>query len=171
MIQFKAIIQQFGKQGEKTGWTHLLITPAIAQRLFPGNKKVFRVKGTIDEYAISAIALMPVGDGSFVMPLNAAIRKGIKKRKGAMVIASLQVDDQKIKLSPEFLECLEDEPKALAFFNQLSVSHQNYFGNWIRQAKTDTTKAKRIAHSVNALAKGWHYGIMIKFMKENKNDL
>lgn len=171
MVQFKATIQQFEEKGEKTGWTHLLIPSNIVQKIFPGNKKIFRVKGKIDDYTIAAIALLPMGNGSFVMPLNATIRKGIKKRKGVTVIVSLQVDDQKIKPSAELIECLSDEPKALEFFNQLSLSHQNYFSNWIKQAKTDTTKAKRIAHAVNALSRGWHFGIMMKTVKENKTIL
>jgi hypothetical protein len=170
MVQFKTVIQKFEKQGEKTGWTHIIIPPDIAQQIFPNNKKTFRVKGKLDDYAVKAVALMPMGDGSFVMPFNASIRKEIHKKNGATVMVALELDDQKIPPPEELIECLQDEPKAWEFYNQLSKSHQNYYCNYIRQAKTDATKSKRIAQSVNALSKGWHYGIMIRELKENRTD-
>jgi hypothetical protein len=36
MIQFNAIIEKFGKLGENTGWTYILIPEALAQELNPG---------------------------------------------------------------------------------------------------------------------------------------
>ncbi|HSZ87631.1 MAG TPA: DUF1905 domain-containing protein, partial [Puia sp.] len=85
MIQFTTALKKFGEQGEKTGWTYIEVKETFAQKIKPGNKKPFRVKGKLDNYFIKGIALMPMGDGSFIMPLNAAIRKGIGKRKGAML--------------------------------------------------------------------------------------
>jgi hypothetical protein len=168
MVQFITTILKFGEQGEKTGWTYIEVKEAIAQKIKPGNKKSFRVKGKLDNYSIKAIALMPMGDGSFIMPLNAAIRKGIGKRKGAMLKVAIEADVEEIKPPSELIECLQDEPKALDFFNQLTKGHQNYFGNWIRSAKTEQTKAKRIAQAINALSKGWHFGIMMQ-KKERQN--
>jgi hypothetical protein len=33
MIQFNCLIEKFGEQGEKTGWTYIVIPAAIAQQL------------------------------------------------------------------------------------------------------------------------------------------
>src|SRR5204863_3567195 len=110
MIQFTTVIRKFDEQGEKTGWTHIIIPSDIAQQLMPGNKKSFRVKGKLDDLSISGIALMPMGGGEFVMPLNASIRKGIHKKEGAMLTAKLEVDKKEIKPPAEFVECLKDEP-------------------------------------------------------------
>jgi hypothetical protein len=41
MVQFTTTIKQFGKQGEKTGWTYIEIPADIAEKLIPGNKKGF----------------------------------------------------------------------------------------------------------------------------------
>lgn len=168
MVQFTATIKKFGSQGEKTGWTYIEIPAAVAEKLQPGSKKGFRVKGKLDNYNFSMIALLPMGGGDFIMTLNAAIRKGIKKQKGATVQVKMEVDTNEIKPPEELMECLQDEPEALAYFNSLKKGHQNYFTNWINSAKTDPTKAKRIAAAINALNKNWDFGQMLRAMKTSK---
>src|SRR5215212_4873624 len=130
MIQFTTTIQQFGRQGEKTGWTYIRIAADLAQKLKPGNKKSFRVKGKLDKYAIEKIALLPMGDGDFIMALNGTIRKGVRKSKGAMINVRLEVDDSKISINAELLDCLHDEPGALERFNKMPTSHQHYYSRW-----------------------------------------
>jgi len=61
--------------------------------------------------------------------------------------------------------CLNDEPKALAYFNTLPKGHQNYFSKWIEAAKTIETKTKRITMAVIALAKQMGYPEMIRANK------
>ena len=172
MVQFSAIVKQFSDQGEKTGWTYIDIPHAIAEKLKPGNKKTFRVKGKLDNYTFRGIALIPMGGGDFIMALNAEIRKGIAKRKGAKVQVVLEADDKfVIKPSPEFLACLSDEPDAVAFFNSLAKSHQSYFVKWIDSAKTEQTKIKRIAQSVSSLSRKMGYGEMIRALQKERKDL
>ena len=166
MVRLTALIKKFDQQGEKTGWTYIEVPAATAQKLNPGIKKGFRVKGAIDAYRFSMIALLPMGGGDFIMPLNAAMRKQIKKQKGATVQVSLEVDNNEIKPPAVLIECLEDEPQALEYFNSLAKGHQNYFTNWINSAKTDPTKAKRIAATLNALTRKWDFGQMIRAMKK-----
>src|SRR6478752_7289615 len=110
MVQFTATLLQFDEQGEKTGWTYLPIAADIVQQIKPGYKKIFRVKGKLDNFKIKAVAIMPMGDGSFILPVNAAMRKGTGKRKGAAVTAMLEADDETLKLNEDFLMCLNDEP-------------------------------------------------------------
>jgi hypothetical protein len=171
LTHFNAIIQQFGEQGDKTGWHYIVIPAAIAQQLKPGNKKTFRVKGKLDAFAIEGVSLLPMGEGDFIMPINATMRKGTKKRKGATLHIQLQIDTKELKPPAELMECLEDEPKALAHFKTLARSHQNYFGKWVSDAKTEETKAKRIAQAVNALAKGFQFGEMIRAIKKERDEL
>ena len=70
---------KFGKQGEKTGWTYIEIPADLAQKLKPGNKKEFKVKGKLDKYVITRVSLLPMGSGIFIMALNAEMRKAIGK--------------------------------------------------------------------------------------------
>jgi hypothetical protein len=169
MIKFSARLLQFGEQGEKTGWTYLPIPEDIANQLKPGNKKPFRVKGKLDNLKIDSVALMPMGDGSFIMPFNAVMRKGTGKRKGATVIAFLECDDAPFKMNVDFMLCLNDEPVALKHFNSLAGSHRNYFSKWIDSAKTEQTKTKRIAMAVSALARNMGYPEMLREQKDKKS--
>ncbi|UAY51425.1 YdeI/OmpD-associated family protein [Ferruginibacter albus] len=171
MVRFTTTILQFAEQGEKTGWTYIELDASIAQKLKPGNKKSFRVKGKLDDHPIKGIALMPMGDGKFIMALNATIRKEIGKRKGATLKVAIEEDKEETTVPQELLECLQDEPKAFENFKKLTKGHQNYYGNWIKSAKTEPTKAKRIAQAVNALSKGWHFGIMMQMQKKDRKDL
>ncbi|HWR32925.1 MAG TPA: YdeI/OmpD-associated family protein [Chitinophagaceae bacterium] len=162
VVQFTTSIHKFDKQGEKTGWTYFEIPADLARRLKPGNKKSFRVKGKLDNFKISGIALLPMGGGVFIMPLNAAMRKGIGKRHGAMLKVQLEEDNNDFIFNKDFMDCLADEPKAKEFFQSLPGSHQRYFSKWIDSAKGEKTKAKRIAMAVNALAKKWGYSQMLR---------
>lgn len=166
MIQFKTIIKKFQQQGEKTGWTYIEIPATIAEQLLPDNKKSFRVKGKLDDYPIEAVALIPMGESNFIMPLNATIRKAIKKQKNDSLFVKLEVDKKGYVLNEELMNCLKDEPKADAFFKTLSGSHQKYFSKWIESAKTMETKTRRIAMAVNALSKHWGFPEMLKANKK-----
>ena len=162
MIDFTATLNQFADQGEKTGWTYIEIPADLAQQLKPGTKKSFRVKGKLDNYKISGVALLPMGNGSFILAVNATIRKGIGKKKGAMVKVKLEVDKKEFQFNKDFMECLADEPAAVEFFQTLAGSHQRYFSKWIDDAKTVETKTKRIAWAVTALSKKQGYPEMLR---------
>ncbi len=166
MIQFTTRILRFELMGEKTGWSYLEIPADIAEAINPGYKRAFRVKGKLDNYPVEKIALMPMGDGSFIMPFNAEMRKTTGKRVGAMLKVSIELDKRNILINTELVTCLADEPEALKFFNSLNRSMQGYFSKWVDTAKTDGTKAKRIAECVNALLLHRDFGEM---MRENKN--
>lgn len=169
MVQFTAIIQQFEEQGEKTGWTYIEIPEDLVQQLKPGNKKSFRVKGKLDNYAFSGLALLPMGNGSFILALNAEIRKQIHKKKGGMLAVKLSEDKNFAVVTPEDLQfCLEDEPLALAAFNKMPASHRHYFIKWIDSAKTEPTRVKRITMTVEAMRKGMDYGAMIRDARDAK---
>lgn len=161
-LQFSCTIKKFGKQGEKTGWTYIEIPAAIAQKLKPGNKKTFRVKGMLDHVVFESVALLPMGDGNFIMALNAATRKKLGKRKGAIVTVKMSIDESPLLINPELLVCLDDEPEAKRFFYSLTKGHQKYFSNWINEAKTTTTRSKRIAATVNALFNKQNFGQMLR---------
>ena len=166
MITFQTGIKKFGSKGEKTGWTYIDIPEKIANKLKPDCKKSFRVKGKMDEVEINAVALTPMGDGNFILAINAALRKSLKKIDGATVIATIEADEAKIELSPDMMECLQDEPIAFKYFDSLPGSHKNWFSNWVKSAKTITTSTKRIATVVKACQMKMSFSEMMKSYKE-----
>ena len=168
MIEFTTIILQFAEQGEKTGWTYIEIPADIAQQLKPGNKKSFRVKGMLDALPVNGMALMPMGEGNFIMALKAEVRKGIHKHAGAILQVRLEADnDFKVEMPADLQECFDFEPEAYEFFNSLAKSHREYFIKWINDAKTNETRAKRIVNTVNAMSRKWSYSHMLRAMRND----
>ncbi|MFZ6014579.1 MAG: DUF1905 domain-containing protein [Bacteroidota bacterium] len=166
MITFSARIQKFANQGEKTGWTYIEISRRQAEQLKPDSRVSFRVKGKLDAHPIQKAALLPMGEGKYILPLNASIRKGIGKKAGDTLKVQFEVDGREYKLSHDFIQCLKDDPKAYDFFKTLSKSHQHYFGKWIDSAKTISTKTKRITLSVIALASRQGFSEMLRANKK-----
>lgn len=168
MIRFHTTILKFDSQGEKTGWTYILIPARIAQQIKPGNKKSFRVKGKLDETPITGVALIPMGEGDFIMAINAGMRKQTGKRKGDKLTVHLEEDKKKPEMSKELMLCLMEEPGALEQFNSLAGSHRNYFSKWIDSAKTDVTRAKRIALTIEAMLAKKDFGQMLRDDKKKR---
>src|ERR1700743_3145553 len=167
MFEFTTMILQFAEQGEKTGWTYIEISADIEQQLKPGNKKSFRVKGMLDALPVNGMALMPMGEGNFIMALKAEVRKGIHKHAGAMLQVRLEADnDFKVEMPGDLQECFDFEPEAYEFFNSLAKSHREYFIRWIDSAKTSETRAKRIVNTINAMLRKWSYNVMIREMRK-----
>lgn len=168
MVNYTTRILKFGEQGEKTGWTYIVVPADVTQKLMPGNKKSFRVKGKFDSFPIKQVALIPMGDGEFIIPINAGMRKGTGKRVGAMINVNIEVDKSELLFNGDFMACLEDAPEALKYFKTLPPGHQRYFSKWIDDAKTDPTKTKRIAMAINALARDMGYSTMLREHKAKK---
>ncbi len=165
MIKFKTFIEKFDKQGEKTGWTYIVITAVQAKKINPGVKVGYRVKGKLDQLSFEKTALLPMGEGRFIMPLKANIRKVIGKRQGDSLTVEMELDQRQIEPSADFMKCLKEDPDAMKFFKTLSGSHQRYFSKWIDDAKTMQTKTKRIVMALTAFSKKQGFPEM---MKENR---
>ncbi len=165
---FTATIKRFDDKGEKTGWSYIEVPAAIANEMKPGHKKSFMVKGKLDEYNFDGLSLLPMGKGNFILALNATIRKAIRKQKGAKVDVQMESDDVPYQLNNDLVQCLADDPKATAVFSKLPTSHKNYYSKWVDSAKTEPTKAKRIALVLRGLADGIDFGAMLRRERDEK---
>ena len=163
MIVFEAEIERFERMGEKTGWTYVFIPAAIADQLKPGRKTSFRVKGRLDDVAIQGLAMVPMGEGNFILALKAALRKQLRKEAGAKLRLALEEDKEfKIEM-PEDLElCLLEDQRHLENFLKMPKSHQNYYINWLNSAKTEPTRVKRLTKIVMAMEKQMDFGAMMR---------
>lgn len=168
MTRFTTSLQQFDEKGEKSGWTYIFIPHDIAEILMPGNRKTFRVKGKIDNYAIKAVAVMPMGDGSFILPVNATMRKAIAKKKGAMVNVTLAIDASPPEIPQALADCLADEPQAKTFFEQLPLSQRNYYSKWVVAVKSESLQAERIVQVLDALLLGYNFVGFMQYLKQQK---
>ncbi|ETZ21019.1 YdeI/OmpD-associated family protein [Pedobacter sp. V48] len=171
MVTFKAEIERFAEMGEKTGWTYVFIPLAIANMIKPDCRKSYRVKGRLDHIEIEGIALVPMGEGNFIMALNAGVRKQLKKDLGGVLELVLEEDTTfKIEVPEDLQVCLSDEPHLLKNFLKQPKSHQNWYINWLNSAKTEATRTKRIVKIVLAMDKDWDFGTMMRDGKPRKED-
>lgn len=162
MEKFTAAIKRFKQKGEKTGWTYIDVPEEVAEKLSPGNKKSFRVKGKLDNLVIEQVALLPMGDGGFILPLNHSMRREGGFAEGNVLTASLAIDNAVKPLSVLLLACLDDAPAAKEKFYAMPPSHRRYYSNWVESAKTDPTKMKRVAQCIIGLERGLDFGASTK---------
>lgn len=162
MVTFSALIQRDDRSPDKAGWSYIIIPLSQAKKLNPDSRLGFRVKGSIDSYTLNQTAVLPMGDGTFMLPVNGTMRKAIGKRFGDKVKLTIEADLRKVELSKDLMFSLKDDPEALKHFRSLTKSHQLYFSKWIESAKTTATKTKRIVMSVVALSEKKGYSQMIR---------
>ena len=167
-VTFQTPIKKFGSKGEKSGWTYIPISFEVAEKLNPNVKKSYRVKGILDDITIEGIAILPIGEGNFILTLSADIRKKLKKPVGQEIKATLEVDKNEYILNQELVDCLSDDIKASKYFYSLPKSHQNYYSKHIDAAKTDVTKAKRIAMVLHAASNNLTYAEMLHHERDQK---
>jgi hypothetical protein len=169
MVQFKAIIKKFQDQGEKTSWSYISIPPEISEQIKPGVRKSYRVKGFLDDYAIKQTAVLPMGNGAFILPLKAEIRKAIRKSEGSRVKIILEEDNKPLKISDELMSCLEDSPGAKQKFTSMPSSHQMYYSKWIESGKTVQTRAKRIHNTIIGMERNLSFAEVLKLNAQSVN--
>ena len=162
MIQFETQIHQFGEMGEKTGWKYIEIPIDLADQLNPSVRKSYRVKGSLDAHKINGVAMIPMGGGVFIIPINATMRKALKKNEGAMLRVVLEVDKELYQLNKMLVGALELSEQASKSFYKMPRSHQNYYSKWIESAKLVGTQEKRIVQVVLSLEKGLSFAEMLR---------
>lgn len=149
LVNKKCKLERFPGKG---GWTYALI-PEVK----PDKNSSFgwvKVKGTIDDVEIKKSRLVPMSNGKLFLPVKAEIRKKIGKKEGDLVKIILYPDNDPVEVPEDLQLCLDDEPKALAFFQGLSESEQMFYIQWISEAKREETKVDRLTKTIDRLVRG-----------------
>ncbi|MFN0199884.1 MAG: DUF1905 domain-containing protein [Bacteroidia bacterium] len=144
------LLQKFSGKG---GWTYAEI-PSIAQ-----NKNNpfgwVKVRGSVDDFPLEHYKLMPMGNGKLFLPIKAALRKKIGKEAGDSVYIVLYADETPRQIPEEIVQCFKNEAPALyQTFLHFTEGEQFAYLNWIYEAKTEETKANRIAEMMLRLQTG-----------------
>jgi uncharacterized protein YdeI (YjbR/CyaY-like superfamily) len=113
-----------------------------------------KVKGYIDDFELMETHLMPIGKGHLFLPVKAEIRKKIRKQAGDKVKIQLFMEEEIIVEPSDFMDCLNDEPQALAFYNSLKEEEKKSYSDYIDSGKTAEKRIERIIESINNLAAG-----------------
>ncbi len=149
LVDKKYVLEKISGKG---GWTFARIPEILQDKKSPFGW--VKVRGSIDGYEIRKYHLMPMGNGNLFLPVKAEIRKKINKKEGDTVHIILFKDNEPLEIPEEMLLCLEEEPKALTFFNKLTESEQKFYIQYIYSAKKEETKIVRLAKTINKLVKG-----------------
>lgn len=139
------------KSGGKGGWTYAEIPEIPMPKTSFG---MLRVKGKINNYEFSSVHLMPIGNGHVGLALKSEIRKKIKVQAGDTVHIILYEDKAPITIPDELALCLAYENGILEKFDTYSDGEKKAFIDWIYSAKTEQTKANRIAKTIMMIQSG-----------------
>lgn len=149
IIEGRFLLEKFPGKG---GWTYAVLQGVMASKKNPFGWK--KVRGTIDGHEIRHYHLMSMGHLQLFLPVNAAIRKKIRKEAGQWVDVVLHPEEELFVVPRWIEECFKQEPQAWSFFVQLSESEQKHYVKWIEGAKKDVTKTRRIVTAMERLARG-----------------
>jgi len=142
------LLQKFEGKG---GWTYAEIPEIPMPKTSFG---MLKVRGKIDSHEFSNVRLMPLGNGHLLLAVKSEIRKKIKKQAGDTVHIVLYEDNIPTEIPEELILCMQYEEGILEKFKVYSDAEKNAFINWIYSAKTEQTKAARIAKTMIMIQKG-----------------
>jgi hypothetical protein len=138
-------------QGDKTA-TGIQIPDEVVEALGAGRRPPISV--TIKGYRYrSTVAVM---GGVYMVGVSADNRAGAGVKGGDEVDVDIELDTapREVSVPPDFANALDAEPNAHRTFEGLSYSNKSWHVLQIEGAKTDETRQRRIAKSVEALKAG-----------------
>jgi hypothetical protein len=146
-MKFRTKILQAGKTA-----TGIQIPDEIVEGLGSGKRPA--VKVTINGYTHrNTVAVM---GGVYMVGVSAEHRAGAGVAGGDEVDVDIELDTapREVTVPPDFAAGLDANPKARASFDGLSYSNKGWHVGQITGAKTDETRQRRIAKSIEMLNEG-----------------
>jgi len=138
-------------QGDKTA-TGIRVPDEVVEALGSGKRPAVTV--TINGFTYrSTIAVM---GGEYMVGVSAENRAGANVAGGDMVDVDIELDTapREVTLPADFAAALDADPRARSTFDGLSNSNKGWHVYQINGAKTNETRQRRIAKSVEALREG-----------------
>ncbi|HEX3427192.1 MAG TPA: YdeI/OmpD-associated family protein [Candidatus Limnocylindrales bacterium] len=146
-MRFHTTILQAGKTA-----TGIHVPDEVVDALGAGRRPPVRV--TINGFTYrSTIAVM---GGDYMVGVNADNRAGAGVAGGDEVDVDIELDTapREVPVPADFASALDAEPEARRTFEGLSNTNKGWHTSQIEGAKTDDTRQRRIARSIEALRQG-----------------
>jgi len=147
MLQIRAEITATG-----TNTTGIIVPPEVVEAMGAGKRPKVRV--TIGDYSYrSSIASM---GGVSMISVSAEVRAGAGVSAGDVVDVGIEVDTEprEVEIPPDLAAALASDAGARQFFESLSYSNKRRLVTPIVDAKTDETRQRRVAKTVEGLRAG-----------------
>jgi hypothetical protein len=138
-------------QGDKTA-TGIQIPDEVVEALGSGRRPPVTV--TINGFTYrSSVAVV---SGRFMVGVSAENRAGAGVAGGDEVDVDIELDTapREVSVPAELAAALDAEPKARETFDKLSNSNKGWHVSQVTGAKTDETRQRRIARSIETLREG-----------------
>lgn len=146
-MRFHTTILQSGKTA-----TGIVVPEEVVEALGSGRRPPVRV--TINGYTYrNTIAVM---GGEYMVGVSAEHRAGAQVAGGDEVDVEVELDraPREVTVPDDLAAALDAEPAARATFDGLSYSNRSWHVLQVTGAKTDETRQRRIAKSVETLRDG-----------------
>lgn len=146
-MRFRATLETEGKTA-----TGINVPAEVVDALGAGKRP--RVKVTINGHTYrSSVAVL---GGRYMLGVSAENRAAAGVEGGQAVEVELALDtaSREVTVPPDLAAALAAEPVARATFDSLSYSNKSWHVLQIEGAKSDETRQRRIAKSVEALREG-----------------
>jgi hypothetical protein len=146
-MRFRTMILQSGRTA-----TGIQVPEEVVQALGAGRRPA--VKVTVNGYTYrSTVAVM---GGAFMISLSAEHRAAAGVASGEEVDIDIDLDTapREVSVPADFAAALDAEPAARRTFDGLSYSNKSWHVLQVEGAKTDETRQRRIAKSVDILKQG-----------------
>jgi hypothetical protein len=146
-VRFRATVEQAGRTA-----TGIEVPETVVEGLGAGKRPPVRV--TINGYTYrSTVASM---GGRFMVGVSAENREASGVAGGDKVDVEIELDTspREVTVPPDFAKALKKDAKAKKTFDALSYSNKGWHVQSIEGAKTDETRQRRIAKSIDALHDG-----------------
>lgn len=128
------------------------VPPDVVEALGSGKRPPVLV--TINGYTYrNTVAVM---GGVFMIGVSAEHRAGARVAGGDVIEVDLELDSapREVEVPADFAAALDAEPAARATFDRLSYSNRSWHVLQVNGAKTDETRQRRIAKSIEILREG-----------------
>ena len=135
--------------GNTTGFR---VPDAVVAELGGGGRP--KVVATINGYAWrTSIARM---GGEYWLGVSSVNRSGAGVEAGQVLDVEVTLDTgvREVEVPADLAEALAADPAAKAFWDGLSYSNKRYHVEQIKGAKTESTRERRVAKSVQVLSEG-----------------
>jgi hypothetical protein len=146
-MRFRTMIRQSGRTA-----TGIQVPDEVVEALGAGRRPA--VKVTVNGYTYrSTVAVM---GGAFMISLSAEHRAAAGVAGGEEVEVDIDLDTapREVSVPADFAATLDAEPAARRTFDGLSYSNKSWHVLQVEGAKTEETRQRRIAKSVDILKQG-----------------
>jgi Bacteriocin-protection, YdeI or OmpD-Associated/Domain of unknown function (DUF1905) len=146
-VRFRTTIQQSGRTA-----TGIEVPEQVVEALGSGRRPAVEV--TINGYTYrSTVAVL---GGRYMVGVSAEHRAGAGVAGGDEVDVDIELDTapREVRVPADLAAALDAEPAARRTFDGLSYSNKSWHVLQVEGAKTDETRQRRIARSVDTLRQG-----------------